>query len=89
MARRRIFDGGKARELREGKGLEISELVELIGPNPKKGKPWDRTTLSNVECGNTQPGLHLSHAWARALGIPRDVLMTEAPAHGFRDDEVA
>lgn len=76
---RQIFDGGKARELRKGKNLELPELVDLLGDNPKTGKPWHRDTLTNVELGYTQPGLHLSHEWARVLDVPWDELQTDAP----------
>jgi transcriptional regulator with XRE-family HTH domain len=88
MARQQRFDGGKARELRERKGLEITELVELIGPNPKTGKPWDRSTVTNAELGYTQPGLRLCHAWARALNVSWDALMTDAPASDGVDVEL-
>lgn len=78
MAPSKIFDGSKARELREDAGIEIAELVEALGVNPKTGKHWHRDTISNVELGHHQPSLKLSHAWAAALNVTRSDLMTEA-----------
>jgi transcriptional regulator with XRE-family HTH domain len=71
----RPFDGKRARALRIDKGMEVEELIQKIGVNPKTGRHWDRTTVSNVENGNTQPGLKLSHLWAAALGVPRSSLL--------------
>lgn len=80
MARRRIFNGGKARKLREDKAnLTLTQLVEALGPNPETGLLWSRDTLSNVELGHKQPGLNLSHAWANALDVPRSELLMDAP----------
>lgn len=74
-----IFNGGKARQLRENKGLEVAELVELIGPNPRTGRPWHADTIRNVELGHHQPSLKLSHAWAQALGVDRSELLMDVP----------
>ena len=82
MAQRRIFNGGKARELREDRGFSIVQLGEKIGPNPKTGKPWHRDTLTNIELGHHQPSLTLSHAWAEALDVPRAALLMDAPEDG-------
>ena len=83
MASERVFNGGKARELRRDKaGLTLTQLVEKIGINPETGLLWSRDTLSNVELGHKQPGLNLSHAWARALGVPRSELLMDAPEDG-------
>lgn len=79
MARSRIFNGGKARELREDKKINIVQLAEKIGENPKTGKPWHRDTLTNIELGHHQPSLTLSHAWAEALDVPRSALLMDAP----------
>jgi transcriptional regulator with XRE-family HTH domain len=79
MARARIFNGGKARELRKNRNIELLELVDLIGENPKTGKPWHRDTLTNIELGHHQPSLALSHAWAEALNVSRSALLMDAP----------
>jgi transcriptional regulator with XRE-family HTH domain len=84
---RRTFDGKKARELREDKDITPLALVELI--HRLTGRRWHPDTIRNVELGHTQPGLNLSHAWARALGIPRDELLDDAaPARHAVDVEV-
>jgi transcriptional regulator with XRE-family HTH domain len=71
MARGRVFNGGKARELRKDKAnLTLSQLVEAIGVNPETGRPWHRDTITNVELGHTQPGPDLASAWANALDVP-------------------
>lgn len=79
MARGQIFNGGKARKLREDRNLDLGELVDEIGANPDTGLLWSRDTLSNVELGHKQPGLKLSHAWANALDVPRSELLMDAP----------
>lgn len=81
MARRKIFNGGKARELREDKKnlTTLGELSDAIGINPDTGFHWSPDTLSNVELGHTQPGLKLQHAWAKALNVPRSELLMDAP----------
>lgn len=67
----KVFNGPLARELREERNLTVDELADQIG--------WHPDTLRNVELGHKQPSLKLSHAWARALEIPRAELMTDAP----------
>jgi len=80
MAGRKIFNGVKARDLRlDEANLTLGQLAEKIGPNPDTGLLWSRDTLSNVELGHKQPGLNLSHAWARALDVPRAELLMDAP----------
>lgn len=80
MASERVFNGGKARELRKDKtDLDLAELAEKIGVNPDTGLLWSRDTLSNVELGHKQPGLKLQHAWAAALDVPRSELLMDAP----------
>jgi transcriptional regulator with XRE-family HTH domain len=66
---RRTFNGGKARDLREDRNLNVAELADLI--EETSGTRWHRDTLTNVELGHHQPSLKLSHAWAAALGVPR------------------
>lgn len=72
MAPRKIFNGGKARDLRGRMRLE--QLIADLGVNPQTGRPWHRDTLSNVELGHTQPGPDLASAWAEALGVPEQSL---------------
>lgn len=74
---RRTFNGGKARDLREDRDIDIVQLGEKIGPNPKTGRLWHRDTLTNIELGHHQPSLRLSHAWAAALGVQRSDLYYE------------
>jgi transcriptional regulator with XRE-family HTH domain len=69
---RRTFNGGKARDLRENKNLNVAELADLI--EETSGTRWHRDTLTNVELGHHQPSLKLSHAWAAALGVARSDL---------------
>src|SRR5689334_7467410 len=68
---RRIFNGGKARDLRRNQQIHhLDQLVAALGNNPKTGRPWHRDTISNVELENAQPGPELVDAWAKALGVP-------------------
>ena len=76
---RKVFDGGKARQLREDKNLNIRELSDRCGINPQTDRQWHPDTLTNVELGHTQPSLKLSHAWAAALEVSRSELLMDAP----------
>lgn len=83
---RRTFNGGKARDLRESKNITVDALVEQI--HRSTGRRWHPDTIRNVELGHTQPGLNLSHAWACALGVPRDELLDPAAPERAVDVQV-
>jgi transcriptional regulator with XRE-family HTH domain len=85
MARRRNFNGGKARDLREDKNIEVDALIERIGTNPKTGRLWHVDTIRNVELGHHQPSLNLGHAWARALGVDHSELLCEQDMGGIEN----
>lgn len=89
MALARVFNGGKARELREEKNLNIGQLTDAInkiaaetaaadGTEPLK---WAKNTINGGEFGRPV-GLKLQHAWATALGVPRSELLMDAPEDG-------
>ena len=89
MARQRVFDGGKARELREEQNMDIGQLTDAInkiaaetaaieGTEPLK---WAKNTINGGEFGRPV-GLKLQHAWAKALGVPRSELLMDAPEDG-------
>lgn len=77
MARSKIFNGGKARDLREEKNITVRELAKLIEEHSDSA--WSRDTIRNIELGHKQPGLKLSHAWANALDVLRSDLLMDAP----------
>lgn len=70
----RRFNGKAMRQLRQAADLTMADLVTKIADNT--GCTWTRGHLYGVEKGKQQPGLHLSHAIADALGVPWDRLMT-------------
>lgn len=80
MAGRKIFNGGKARDLREEKNITVRELAELIEEHSDSA--WSQDTIRNVELGHKQPGLKLGHAWANALDVDRSELLMDAPEDG-------
>jgi transcriptional regulator with XRE-family HTH domain len=80
MASDRIFDGGKARKLREQADLTVRDLVDILEKDSELH--YDRNTLYNVELGHKQPSLELSLAWANALEVPRAELLMDAPEDG-------
>jgi transcriptional regulator with XRE-family HTH domain len=77
MASERIFDGGKARRLREQADLSVRDLVDILAKESELH--YDRNTLYNVELGHKQPSVELSLAWANALEVPRTELLMDAP----------
>jgi transcriptional regulator with XRE-family HTH domain len=74
---RRIFNGGKARELREQADITVRELVGILSEESELRYAED--TIRNVELGHKQPSLTLSLAWANALDVPRSELLMDAP----------
>jgi transcriptional regulator with XRE-family HTH domain len=80
MARRttdRVFNGQKARELREEADLSVRELAQILEEDSELAYAED--TLRNVELGYKQPSVELSLAWANALDVPRSDLLMDAP----------
>jgi transcriptional regulator with XRE-family HTH domain len=77
MGQRRIFNGGKARELREQADLTVRDLVKIL--DEEADLRYAEDTLRNVELGHKQPSLVLSLAWASALNVPRSELLMDAP----------
>jgi transcriptional regulator with XRE-family HTH domain len=76
MARGRVFDGGKARKLREDRNMTPAELLDeinQIGPDE-----WALNTIHGGEKGRPV-GLKLQHAWAEALNVSRSALLMDAP----------
>ena len=80
MASERVFNGGKARELREKADITVRELVEILAEESELR--YDVNTLYNVELGHKQPSTVLSLAWANALDVPRSELLMDAPEDG-------
>lgn len=86
MARRKVFNGGKARELREERNQSLDQLTDTINKisaaraAARQVEPttWDKNTINGGELGRPV-GLHLQHAWAAALGVDRSVLLMDAP----------
>jgi hypothetical protein len=76
MARARVFDGGKARKLREDRNMTPTELLDEINQIDDFG--WALNTIHGGENGRPV-GLRLQHAWAKALDVPRSVLLMDAP----------
>ena len=79
MARSKVFNGGRARELRENRNMTPSELlaeINRIGPDE-----WALNTIHGGENGRTV-GLRLQHAWAEALNVSRSALLMDAPEDG-------
>jgi transcriptional regulator with XRE-family HTH domain len=79
MARARVFDGGKARELRENRNMTPAELLDeinKIGPDE-----WALNTIHGGENGRPV-GLRLQHAWAEALTVSRSALLMDATEGG-------
>lgn len=77
MARERIFNGGKARKLREQADLSVREVTAIIKKDSEL--TYDVNTLYNVELGYKQPSPTLSLAWAAALNVSRSALLMDAP----------
>lgn len=77
MAPERIFDGARARELREQTNMTGKDLVRAIAKDSELR--YDVNTLYNVELGYAQPSPALSLAWAAALHVPRTELLMDAP----------
>lgn len=73
----KVFNGIKARRLREERDLSVKQLVDLI--EEKSHLRYHPDTLRNVELGHTGPSTELSLAWAAALNVPRAELLTYAP----------
>lgn len=68
------FAGPAARVIRERSEMSISELVEKIREDGIDVHP---DHLRNIELGHKQPSPKLAGAWARALAVPKHVLLLQ------------
>lgn len=73
--------GARVRELREGRGLSLSELARLAGVG--------KATLSRLEAGGQNPTMETLYALTTALGVPVSAtLPPPSVGHAGSRDEV-